>query len=164
MSQRFFQESIIEKQMFLFNMTRKEEVNWTSKDAAYKSCHVSALLPGGPDGPLCPLIPVPACPRSPFSPGKPLLNREPTFTLHQFICIFVFLPHDQLPPATEKQKASRRKKNIHLFLLDFQANRGFQGNLSVLVVQALRGFLGHLGVQEDQGGRESCCGTRREPG
>lgn len=81
-----------------------------------------------------------------------------------YICIFVLPPHDQLPPATENQNAFRRKKKAHLFLLDFQANRGFQGNLSVQVVQALRGILGHLGVQEDLGDRESCCGTRREPG
>lgn len=54
--------------------------------------------------------------------------------------------------------------NNHLFLLGFQANQGFRGNLSVQVVQALRGFLGHLGVREDRRGRESCCGIRREPG
>lgn len=79
------------------------------------------------------------------------------------ICIFVLPPHHQLPPARETKSIQEKKQN-HLFLLDFQANQGFQGNLSVPVVQALRGFLGHLGVREDRGGRESCCGIRREPG
>lgn len=55
------------------------------------------------------------------------------------------------------------KKN-YLFLLDFQASQGFQGNLSDQVVQALRELLGHPGVQEDRGNRESCYGIRREPG
>lgn len=65
--------------------------------------------------------------------------------------------------AASNHKAFRKKK-CHLFLLDFQVNQSFQGNLSVQVVQALRGFLGHLGVQEDRRDRESCCGILREPG
>lgn len=97
-------------------------------------------------------------PSLPSSLHKTKQKRKLTFTSPRVNnVLFPTLP-------TQPTEESIQKEINHLFLLDFQVNRGFQGNLFAQVVRALRGFLGHLGVRGDRGDQESCCGIQKEPG